>query len=157
MDLYFFHTSHQNSETKLGTILESIQYYTLKFIYSEKATTFCEISTVDLSYVVPVKSTVEISQNFVDFSEYMNFKNQSIWKNSQNNLKTYYLLKVFQFNIYLHILLLLLIFPCRMNLFLGVFVPNKNRPALWDRDAPQDVYLHSPEICRSVGEHPCIT
>ena len=43
----------------------------LKFIYSEKATKFCEISTVDLSYVVPVKSTVEISQNFV--SEYMNF------------------------------------------------------------------------------------
>ena len=33
----------------------------------------CEISTVDLSYVVPVKSTEEISQNFVAFSEYMNF------------------------------------------------------------------------------------
>ena len=45
----------------------------LKIIYSEKATKFCEISTVDLSYVVPVKSTVEISQNFVAFSEYMNF------------------------------------------------------------------------------------
>ena len=27
-----------------------------------------------LSYVVPVKSKVEISQNFVTFSEYMNFK-----------------------------------------------------------------------------------
>ena len=27
----------------------------------------------DLSYVVMVKSTVEISQNFVAFSEYMNF------------------------------------------------------------------------------------
>ena len=26
------------------------------------------------SYVVPVKSTVEILQNFVAFSEYMNFK-----------------------------------------------------------------------------------
>ena len=46
----------------------------IKFIYSEKATKFCEISTVDLSYVVPVKSTVEISQTFVAFSEYMNFK-----------------------------------------------------------------------------------
>ena len=45
----------------------------LKFIYSEKATKFCEIFTVDLSYVVPVKSTVEISQNFVAFSEYVNF------------------------------------------------------------------------------------
>ena len=28
----------------------------VKFIYSEKATNFCEISTVDLSYVVTVKS-----------------------------------------------------------------------------------------------------
>ena len=45
----------------------------LKFINSEKATKFCEFSTVDLSYVVPVKSTVEISQHFVAFSEYMNF------------------------------------------------------------------------------------
>ena len=46
----------------------------VKFIYSEKATKFCEISTLDLSYVVQVKSTVEISQNFVAFSECMNFK-----------------------------------------------------------------------------------
>ena len=37
------------------------------------ATEFCEISTIDLSYLVPVKSTVEISQNFVAFSENMNF------------------------------------------------------------------------------------
>ena len=47
--------------------------YWVKFIYAEKATNFCEISTVDLSYVVTVKSTVKISQNFVAFSEYMNF------------------------------------------------------------------------------------
>ena len=46
----------------------------LKFIYSEKATKFCEISTGDLSYVVPVKSTLEILQNFTVFSEYINFK-----------------------------------------------------------------------------------
>ena len=45
----------------------------LMFIYSEKATVFFEISTVDLSYVVTVKSTVEISQNFVAYSEYMTF------------------------------------------------------------------------------------
>ena len=45
----------------------------LKFIYSEKATKFCEISTLFLSYVVPVKSKVEISQSFVAFSEHMNF------------------------------------------------------------------------------------
>ena len=47
--------------------------YYLKFIYSEKAINFSKISTVDLSYVVPVKSTAEISQNFAAFSEYMNF------------------------------------------------------------------------------------
>ena len=46
----------------------------LKFIYSEKATIFFEISIVDLSHVVTVKSTVEISQTFVAFSKYMNFK-----------------------------------------------------------------------------------
>ena len=46
----------------------------LKFIYSEKATKFCEISIVDVSCIVPVKYMVDISQNFVVFSEYMNFK-----------------------------------------------------------------------------------
>ncbi len=40
---------------------------------SEKAKIFCEISTVDLFYVVMVKCTVEILQNFVAFSEYTNF------------------------------------------------------------------------------------
>ena len=43
-------------------------------MYYEKATNFCEISTVDLSYVVTVKSMIEISHNCVAFSEYMNFK-----------------------------------------------------------------------------------
>ena len=44
----------------------------VNFIYSEKGTNFCKVSTVDLSYVVTVKSTVELLQNFVAFSEYMN-------------------------------------------------------------------------------------
>jgi hypothetical protein len=35
---------------------------------------FFKISTLVLSYVVPVKSKVDISQNFVAYSEYMNFK-----------------------------------------------------------------------------------
>ena len=49
-------------------------YMHLKFIYnSEKATKICEISISLLSYVVPVKSKVEISQNFAVFSEYLNF------------------------------------------------------------------------------------
>ena len=36
----------------------------LKFIYSEKATKFCEIFTLLLSYVVPVKSKVKIFAKF---------------------------------------------------------------------------------------------
>ena len=35
-------------------------------------TKFCKISTIELSYVVPVKSTVEILQNFMASSEYTN-------------------------------------------------------------------------------------
>ena len=47
--------------------------WNIKFIYSEKATKFWEISTLLLSYVVPVKSKVEISKKFEAFSEYLNF------------------------------------------------------------------------------------
>ena len=50
------------------------QNFWLELIYSEKATKFCELSTSLLSYVVTVKNKLEISQNFVAFSEYMNFK-----------------------------------------------------------------------------------
>ena len=46
----------------------------VKFTYSEKATKFCEIVALLLSFVVPVKSKVKVLQNFVAFSEYMNFK-----------------------------------------------------------------------------------
>ena len=35
---------------------------------------FCENIALLLSYVVPVKSKMKISQNFVAFSEYVNFK-----------------------------------------------------------------------------------
>ena len=49
-----------------------LKFY-LKFIYSEKATKFWEVVTLLLFYVVPVKSKLKISQNFVAFSEYMNF------------------------------------------------------------------------------------
>ena len=46
----------------------------LKFTYSEKATKFCKISALLLSYVVPIKSKLDISQNFVAFLEFTNFK-----------------------------------------------------------------------------------
>ena len=45
----------------------------LKFTYSDKVTKFWEISTLLLSYVVSVKSKEVNSQNFLAFSEYMNF------------------------------------------------------------------------------------
>ena len=38
---------------------------------------FAQISAVDLSYVVTVKSTVVISQNFVAFSKNLNFKSRN--------------------------------------------------------------------------------
>ena len=44
------------------------------------ATNVCKISTVDLSYVVTVKSMVEILQNFEAFSDYKNFKNAEVKK-----------------------------------------------------------------------------
>ena len=46
----------------------------LKFIYSEKAANFCEIFPLLLTVCTVVKSKGKISQNFVAFSEYMNFK-----------------------------------------------------------------------------------
>ena len=46
----------------------------LNFIYSEKVTEFCEISTLLLSTLHTDKGKMEISQNFVALSECMNFK-----------------------------------------------------------------------------------
>ena len=48
-------------------------FFPVKFIYSEKATKFYEIFTLLLTVYTVVKSKVKISQNFVAFSEYMNF------------------------------------------------------------------------------------
>ena len=45
----------------------------IKFIYSEKAIKFCEIFPLLLTVCTVVKSKGKISQNFVAFSEYMNF------------------------------------------------------------------------------------
>ena len=51
-------------------------FFEVKFIYSEKATKFCEISTVDLTVTTWDKSTVEISHKLMAFSEYMSFKKE---------------------------------------------------------------------------------
>ena len=61
----------------------------LKFIYSEKGTKFCEISTVDLIGTPQDKPTEEISQNFVAFSEYMNFKAKFILKIKIEDIQYY--------------------------------------------------------------------
>ena len=47
--------------------------WTLKFIYSEKATKFCKIFALLLTVCTVVKNKGKTSQNFVAFSEYMNF------------------------------------------------------------------------------------
>ena len=65
------------------TLLNPVHLY-IKVHYSEKATKFCKISTVDLFCVVAVKSTVEVSQNSVAFSEYMNFILNSSKKRTKN-------------------------------------------------------------------------
>ena len=58
-----------NKIVKHQTLVSLVVF--IKFIYSEKATKIGEISTLLLSYVVPVKSKVELSPIFVAFSEYI--------------------------------------------------------------------------------------
>ena len=74
-------------------------------MFSEKATNCCEISTVDLSYVVMVKSTVKISQTFVAPSQNIctltcsNLFIQNFWQTIVRNsrLFTYLASKVVRF------------------------------------------------------------
>ena len=68
---------------QIGTLMTAsmklVKLKKVKFIYSEKSTKFCEIFTLLLSYAVPVKSKVNILQNFVAFSEYFNFNKVHIF------------------------------------------------------------------------------
>ena len=61
---------------RIWAIFKMRYFIYIKFIYSEKAAKLCKIFTLLLSYVVPFKSKVKFSQNFVAFSEYMNFNIQ---------------------------------------------------------------------------------
>jgi hypothetical protein len=65
----FYGYGFKNSFFKLTAGLERFIKisYIVKFIYSEKATKFCKISTLHLTAVLTVKSKVEILQNFVAF------------------------------------------------------------------------------------------
>ena len=79
-------------------------YKHLNFIvYSEKATNFCEISIVDLSYVVTVKSTLEISQTFVAFSEYMKFNSEDPDCFATSNKTSFRLILFYFFSNMLHV------------------------------------------------------
>ena len=68
----------------------------LKFIYSEKATKFCKIFPLLLTAVHTVKSKGKISQNFVAFSEYVNFTMFSVskarWARRNEKLTNYYVI-----------------------------------------------------------------
>jgi hypothetical protein len=59
-------------------ILLKLSTKSVKFIYSEKATKFGEIFALLLTRTTYDKSKVKILQNFVAFSEYMNF-NYAKW------------------------------------------------------------------------------
>ena len=59
-------------------------YGKLKFVYSKKATKFCEISTLLLSTVHTDKSKVETLQKILAFSKYMNFTKNVDFSNVKN-------------------------------------------------------------------------
>ena len=63
----------QRLANTLWALESSLVFRLVKFIYSEMATKFCEIFPLILTAVHTVKSKGKISQNFVAFSEYMNF------------------------------------------------------------------------------------
>ena len=83
------------------------QFTLLKIIYSEKATKFCKIFTLLLTTVHTVKSKVKISQNFVAFSEYMNFTDHLLQKPCTGAilLTCHYLLKVRKLRIAIYVIL----------------------------------------------------
>ena len=66
-------TPNDSGEDKHTIVRALYMFSQLKFIYSEEATKFCEIFPLFLTTVHTVKSKGKISQNFVAFSENMNF------------------------------------------------------------------------------------
>ena len=72
--MFIFLWRYQFKESSLSVKLLNFFKSVIKFVYSKKTTKFCKISTLPLSTVHSDKNKVEISQNFVAFSEYMNFK-----------------------------------------------------------------------------------
>ena len=71
-----------NSNMKYNEFVQySSKIVNLNFMYSEKATKFWKIFTLLLTGTIEDNSKVKISQNFLAFSEYLNFNNLIInWK-----------------------------------------------------------------------------
>ena len=73
---FFFIGLHTSSMNGFFKNWKRLVIFLLKSQFTqcaEKATTFCKIFTLLLPVCTVVKSKVKISQNFVAFSEYMNF------------------------------------------------------------------------------------
>ena len=65
----------------------------IKFIYSKKATKFCEIFPLLFTTVHTVKNKEKISQNFVAFSVYINSKKICYLINFKGHLSKYNFLR----------------------------------------------------------------
>ena len=70
---YTYHCCKKYVEKLHRNFTDSYFKVRIKFIYSKKVTKFWEIFTLLLTTVYTVKSKVKILQNYVAFSEYMNF------------------------------------------------------------------------------------
>ena len=89
-------------------------------------------------YVVPVKSTVEILQNFVGFSEYMNFKRKSSFLNQMyiELGPKCFLDKSFQVRHFVDILYcdgFARIIPNNLNNFFVNFILESNKDYVWNK------------------------
>ena len=73
INLYNEIKSWINNQQHARRLFKGFNNNKLKFIYSEKATKFCEIFPLLLTVCTAIKSMGKSSQNFVAFSEYMNF------------------------------------------------------------------------------------
>mgnify|MGYP007048661083 CR=1 FL=1 len=73
------------------------EFHKLKFIYPGKVKFFCKISTVDFSFIVPFRPTMEISQNFAAFSEYINFKGAPLILSKYIHVSIYYVSTMWPF------------------------------------------------------------
>ena len=87
------------SDIQMLNLILGHLFLAIKFEYSEKAAKFCKISTLLLFTVHTDKSKVKILQDFVAFSEYMNFNLPFFWSkvhqmcpnsNNCNSLKIWF-------------------------------------------------------------------